>query len=295
LLLRSPRPGSRSERPDVVHTNTLKAALYGGIAARLAGVPVVWHVRDRIAVDYLPPATVRLVQAASRVLPNAVVANSQATMATLPGLRCPTLVARDAALLPVEPEPTPRSEWLTVGMAGRLTHWKGQDYFLRAFALAFAGTTVRAAVIGSALFGEDDYAAGLERLAAELGIAEQVEFRGFRTDMGAEYSRLDMLVHYSLIPEPYGQVVVEGMSAGLCVLAAAEGGPAELITDGVNGVLVPPHNVEALSETMLRWARDTGGRQQLAAAARRDVMRLEPVAAGRPIVNLYRTLAKNRG
>src|SRR4051812_45847527 len=47
--------------PDLVHTNTLKAALYGGLAARLAGIPVVWHIRDRIADDYLPRSAVRLV------------------------------------------------------------------------------------------------------------------------------------------------------------------------------------------------------------------------------------------
>ena len=44
----------RSLRPDVVHTNSLKAGVYGSLAARAAGVPVVWHVRDRIAEDYLP-------------------------------------------------------------------------------------------------------------------------------------------------------------------------------------------------------------------------------------------------
>ena len=43
--------------PDIVHTNTLKAAVYGGVAGRAAGVTVVWHIRDRIADDYLPAST----------------------------------------------------------------------------------------------------------------------------------------------------------------------------------------------------------------------------------------------
>ncbi|MCW2495336.1 MAG: glycosyltransferase [Jatrophihabitans sp.] len=285
----------RAERPDLVHTNTLKAALYGGAAARLARVPVVWHIRDRIADDYLPPTTVRLIRLAARVLPAAIITNSEATMSTLPSVRCPTLVVRDAALPPVAPEPTPRSSHLTIGMAGRLTEWKGQDYFLRAFALAFHGTTVNASIIGSALFGEDHYAAGLVRLAAELDITDQVEFRGFRADMWSEYSRLDMLVHFSLTPEPYGQVVVEGMSAGLCVLAAAEGGPAELIEDEVTGVLVPPRNVEALSTAMLRWARDAAGRARIAEAARGVTAALDPELTTAPIVELYRTVARAHG
>ena len=54
--------------PDLVHTNSLKAGVYGSIAARLAGVPVVWHVRDRVAEDYIPAAAVRLVRALVRRL-----------------------------------------------------------------------------------------------------------------------------------------------------------------------------------------------------------------------------------
>ncbi|OWY61204.1 hypothetical protein B7486_65020, partial [cyanobacterium TDX16] len=59
----------RTLHPDVVHTNSLKAALYGGVAGRLAGIPVVWHVRDRIAPDYLPRPAVLLVRVLAAVLP----------------------------------------------------------------------------------------------------------------------------------------------------------------------------------------------------------------------------------
>ena len=71
-------------RPDIVHTNTLKSALYGGLAARLARVPCVWHIRDRIAPDYLPPSAIRLVRLRVRLLPDAVIVNSRTTLDTLP-------------------------------------------------------------------------------------------------------------------------------------------------------------------------------------------------------------------
>ena len=67
----------RELQPDIVHTNSLKAALYGGVAGRLAGIPVIWHVRDRIAPDYLPAAAVRMVRLGVAPPPEAVIANSQ--------------------------------------------------------------------------------------------------------------------------------------------------------------------------------------------------------------------------
>lgn len=280
----------RELAPDVVHTNTLKAALYGGVAGRLARVPVVWHIRDRISPDYLPASTVRLVHLAARVLPTAVVANSATTLATLPG-RAGTVVPHIVGDMAATAA-SPASSRLTIGVAGRLSPWKGQDLFLRAFADAFADSDARAVLIGAAMFGEDEYARWLRVLAATLGIAKRTEFRGFRADMASEYARLDLLVHCSTVPEPYGQVVVEGMSAGLCVLAADEGGPRELIEDGVDGVLVPPRSVVALADAMRRWADDAAGRRRLGRAARASSARLAGAGAGEQLLALYGRLAR---
>ena len=73
----------REERVALVHTNSLKSDVIGGIAARLAGVPVIWHVRDRIAEDYLPRRVAALFRLGCRVVPNHIIANSDATRRTL--------------------------------------------------------------------------------------------------------------------------------------------------------------------------------------------------------------------
>ena len=112
----------------------------------------------------------------------------------------------------------------TVGMVGWLSPWKGQDVFLRAFALAFPNGAARARAIGSAMFGEDAYATSLTELCDELGLTGRVDFRGFQADIPAELAELDVLVHATVIPEPFGQVVVEGMAAGLPVIASHAGG-----------------------------------------------------------------------
>jgi glycosyltransferase involved in cell wall biosynthesis len=281
----------RARRADLVHTNSLKAALYGGAAGRLAHVPVVWHIRDRIADDYLPRSAVMLVRAASRVLPTAVIANSRASLATVPRVERRRVVHNpivpdtvDVRLGPAAPLHTDT----VVGVLGRLAPWKGQDVFLDAFARAFRGTDVRGHVIGSAMFGEDAYAQLLEKRVQQLGIAHQVEFRGFREAIHTELAQLDILVHCSVIPEPFGQVVLEGMAAGLPVIATNAGGPAELITNGSDGVLIPPGDAQALAEAMLRLQGDAELRAALGSAAARRSDEFTPERSAEMVLAIYR-------
>jgi len=216
----------RQLHADLVHTNSLKAGVYGALAARAAGVPVVWHVRDRIADDYLPRPAVRLVRTLVRQLAAGVIANSDATLETLSTPRNERLhcVIPDSVELSEHPR-APERQAATFGMLGRIAPWKGQDLFLRAFAAAFPGGEERAVLVGTPMFGEDAYERELRELVASLDLAERVEFRGFREDIWRELASFDVLVHASLIPEPFGQVVLEGMAAGLAVIAPDEGAP----------------------------------------------------------------------
>src|SRR5438477_320929 len=77
-----------------------------GFVDHVARVPVLWHVRDRIASDYLPPTAVFLVRVASRILPEATVANSQATLDTLPGIRSASVLYNPVVPDAVEPRAT---------------------------------------------------------------------------------------------------------------------------------------------------------------------------------------------
>ncbi|WP_299033043.1 glycosyltransferase family 4 protein [uncultured Pseudokineococcus sp.] len=280
----------RELQADVVHTNTLKAHLYGGLAARWARTPQVWHARDRIAADYLPRPAVAVVRAAVRLLPAAVVANSSSTLATLGSTgRRPVIVLPSA--VPADPAPAGRSrgdgDELVIGCVGRLTPWKGQDVLLRAVAAAFPDGGARVRVVGSALFGEDDYAAELERLVRELGLEGRVDMTGFVDDVPAQLAEMDVLVHCSRTPEPFGQVVVQGMAAGLPVVAADAGGPAEVVEAEVTGLLTPPGDEDALSRALLRLAAEPDLRRRLGEAGRRAAVAYEPHRLAPRLESLY--------
>jgi glycosyltransferase involved in cell wall biosynthesis len=275
---------------DIVHTNSLKSAVYGGLAGRLARIPVVWHVRDRISPDYLPRPAVQLVRVLAHILPSAVVANSRETLATLARGTHGRIVYN--AVVPDAVHPVVRlhdsaTASPVVGMIGRLSPWKGQRVFLDAFAGAFRGTDVRARIIGSAMFGENRYAASLAEHAEELGIAGQVEFRGFREDVWGELRALDLLVHCSVLPEPFGQVVLEGLAAGVPVIASAAGGPSELITNGVDGILTQPGDAEQLADAMQRLLADASLCKRLAAAGRARSRDFTPKRTAEGLLDIY--------
>lgn len=280
----------RQLRPDVVHCNTLKANLYGPPAARLAGVPVVWHARDRVDPEYLPRPVVALVRAAARVLPSVVIANSRSTLASLhlPPSR-KSYVVPSPVPLPAPPEPRDADPLVLVAV-GRLAAWKGQHVALRAFAQAFPTGQERLQVVGDALFGESAYAEDLRRLASTSGVAERVDFLGHIDDVQRVLRDADVLVHSSIIPEPFGNVVVEGMAAGLAVVASDAGGPREIVTPGHDGLLTPLGDVEALAAALRRLADDPALRQRLADNARGSVSRYSPKAVAQDVSAIYLSL-----
>ena len=174
-------------KPDVVSTISLKAGIYGTSAARLAGLPVVFHLHDQIAAKSVARPAVLPTRLVIGTLPSAVIAPSQSPLDIVgwfrPGLRTGVIPAP----IPMPSQPASvRPTVERIGMVGRIAPWKGQDVFLRAFAQAFPDSTVRAVLIGNAMFGEEDFENELHGLVSELGIADRVDFLGFRRDVQGE-------------------------------------------------------------------------------------------------------------
>src|SRR5579871_2301713 len=205
----------------LVHTNSLKSDVIGGLAARLAAKPLVWHVRDRIDSDYLPRPVVYVFRRLCRWLPNRVIANSLATLRTLRpvpdesgGDVSPT---EDSGRMRVVHDGMPGTSRLPeitmeacrrVGLVGRISPWKGQHVFLRAAAQVHAAfPEVRFQIIGSAMFGEQAYEQEVRDLTRSLGLDSVVELTGFREDVARMIGGLEILVHASTTGEPFGQVI----------------------------------------------------------------------------------------
>lgn len=260
----------REERPHLVAANSLKAAVVVAAAVPLAftRTPWIWHLHDRIASDYLPRPVVVGLRLLARVGPRMVIANSRATAGTLG--RMPN--SRVAVAYPGLPAsafgaPRPRADTVSVGIVGRVSATKGQREFLDA-AEASGGRhpSVRFRIIGSALFEDANVEVDLRARSERSPIADRIEWTGWTDDVPGALRQLDLLVHASPVPEPFGQVIVEGMAAGVPVIATAAGGVPEIldaasgkqfIAPGVwrtpAGLLVTPADSGALARA-LDWA-----------------------------------------
>jgi glycosyltransferase involved in cell wall biosynthesis len=267
-----------------VHTNSLKAVFYGGLAARCAGIPLVAHAHDRLAEDYMPSTAIALARLAYSRLAAAVISPSQAVADTL---------GSDAIVIPwgapISPNPIVPAHAFTVGIVGRIAHWKGQDVFLEAFERAFPRGEEQAVIVGEPLFGASDeaFANRLRTSVEGSTIRERVTLTGFVDDIHRELAGFDALVHASTVPEPFGQVVLEGMAAGLPVLATREGGPGELIEHGVNGLLYPAGDVVALAKLLTDLRNDAELRRRLGNAARTSAMERTPELVAERTLRVY--------
>src|SRR5262249_42889387 len=165
-----------------------------------------------------------------------------------------------------------------VGLVGAFARWKGQDLFLEA-AARIAETNperpLRFYIVGGPIYctpGSQFSEAELRAKAAELHIADRVGFTGFQSRTAEVYRALDIVIHASTLPEPFGRTIVEAMACGRPVIVARAGGAAELFTEGHDAVGVPPNNAEALTAAIAALAADPARRQQVAAQARQTAV-----------------------
>ena len=275
-LIRQLRRVIRAERARIVYCNSLKSDLIGGVAARLTGVPAIWHVRDRIANDYLPAPVVHAFRLAARIIPTHVIAVSGATLETLPKTR--GIAIHNGTVFENFDDLKAKSPFADdtpiFGIVGRLTPWKGQHIFLRAAALIHQTMPdARFQIVGSALFGEENYERELRELCAQLDLDEAVEWLGFRRDIPQVIAQMDALVHASTTGEPFGQVLIEGMAAARPVIATNGGGVPEIVLDNVTGILVSMGEVEPLAAAMLELWRDPQRAQKMGEMGRERVQR----------------------
>ena len=286
-----------ARRHDVVFAHTQKALVLAALGKPLHRRPLIWYQHDILSGEHFGRMQLTIVKWLVRLAVDQVIANSRASAHSLVALTgCkpesirvvhngidsaaflpPRAAEADAAAAPSEADGTdvralrerlglPANAWIA-GLFGRLAPWKGQHVALDALARL---PDTHLVLVGTPLFGEQDYERQLREQAEALGIAGRVHFVGFQHDIPSWMRAMDVILHTSTSAEPFGRVVVEGMAAGRAVIAAAAGGVPEIVSHRRNGWLVTPGDVAGLVQAIETLRDDPALRQRLALAARED-------------------------
>jgi glycosyltransferase involved in cell wall biosynthesis len=290
-------------RPDFIHSNGLKMHLLGALA-KPDSTRLIWHFHEYLGKRLAMQVLLRGVRARCSL----VIANSRSVAAdarkSLPN--CPPVTAIHNAvdidifaphgpaldlaelsgLLP------PQAGALRVGLVATFAHWKGHEVFLKAAASVLG--VHRFYIVGGPIYAPRGSQCSLDDLRARakaLGLADRVGFTGFVEDVPGAMRGLDVVVHASTEPEPFGLVIVQAMASGRPVIVTAVGGACELITPEENALAVPAGDSGELARAIERLAVEPTLRDRLAKAGRAHAERhfSRAVMATRA-VSLYRDM-----
>jgi glycosyltransferase involved in cell wall biosynthesis len=252
----------QAEHVDVIHTHEYKSDLFGLVAARRCGIPIVatahgW-TRNSIRALVYERLEAHLLRRLDRVLVGSQFMAEDLIRVGVPSdriVRVPNSVdAEQFSLGGVSPQQAKArlgvpEEAVLIGTVGRLSKEKGHTFLLKAF------TKIRAQVRGAKLLilGTGKEARALRRLSRKLGLDDAILWVSScpHHRMPLLLRALDLFVLPSL-RENQPLVLLEAMAAKIPVVATEVGGVKEIMDNGIEGLLVPPGNSETLAEAMLR-------------------------------------------
>ncbi len=273
---------------DVIYANTPKALVVAALAGSMCRKPVVYHLHDILSSEHFSRSNIWLLVSLANRCVTHVICNSQATLAAfrLVGGRVPATVAYngfDPQLFHCDaPRRASRRHALReelkcpadariLGAFGRLAPWKGQHILLDALHLL---PEVHLVLVGDALFGEEAYKQELLAKASDPSLQNRVHFLGFRSNVAELMQSVDVVVHSSTAPEPFGRVIVESMLSRTPVVASRAGGVIEIVNHGLTGWLAEPGSVSSLTECVVNCFEDKSRTQSIVDTAYRRAVEL---------------------
>jgi glycosyltransferase involved in cell wall biosynthesis len=283
----------RRRRIDLVHANSTTAHLHAAFAARLSGVPVLWHVRDLVPLGSLGRVLFRLADAVAcvsdavrlSVAPCAddldklwTVANG-IDLAAFRAAARPGSVRRELHI----PDSVP-----VLSHVAQITPWKGHEFLLAALPRVLAAfPALRVLLVGRPMSSEDArFLRTLRRRVEDAGLAHAVTFLGWRDDVPSVIADSDLVVLPSRA-EPFGRAALEALALGKPVVATRSGGLPELVRHRQTGLLVDYGDTRALADALLFLLSSPDVRRPLGLAAAGDAERFDVSRTVNQLQNLY--------
>ena len=252
-----------------------KGHLYTGVAAQLSKIPEVWYQLEN------PQELTFLKRLANRLPTKAVITLSksgQVAQSQLTPNYPVKLVYPGAGLDRFKPERLESVETTRqklglptdvpiIGIIGRLQRWKGMHVLVEAMPKVLEKySNVQCLIVGGEHHFEPEYQDYVKQRINELNVNDNISMIGIQKNIPEWMQSMDIIIHAS-DHEPFGIVVVEAMSMGKPIVASASGGPTEIITPGVDGLLSPYGDADKLASSIIQYLDDRDYAKKLGLAA----------------------------
>lgn len=272
----------RKLSPDVIHTNGFKMHVLGALA-RTPRTPVIWHIHDYVrSRPVMARLLKRLATRCAIAITNSKSVAEDVRASCGERLRVRTLYngidlntfSPDGPELDLDalsglPPAAPGT--IRVGLLATLARWKGHATFLRAMALVPESLPVRGYITTGQLYqtdGSQSSQTEIEKLIKTLCLSRRIGLTGFVDRPASAMRALDVVVHASTEPEPFGLVIAEGMACGKAVITSHAGGATELVEEKINALTHQPGDAEELARAIVELTTDAPLRARLGAAGR---------------------------
>ena len=299
------RRAIREAKPDLVHSNGVKMHLLSSYASN-PDVPIIWHVHDYVSSRPVTGPLLRFhaARCATAVANSRSVAEDLRSIGTrnfkvesvYNGIDTDAFAPQGSSidLHSLAGLPPAASGVLRVGLLGTFARWKGHEIFLRALSMLSPELPIRGYIAGGPIYqtsGSQHTITELKTLARDLGLDGRVGFTGFVEDPAAAIRSLDVVVHASTQPEPFGLVIVEAMACGKPVIVSNCGGASEIVQNRVNALTHEPGDAAGIASLIRELVENPGLRLRLGQAARRTAeTRFSRSRFGRDFVQIYTRL-----
>lgn len=295
----------RTERPQLIHSTGFKMHVLSAWA-RPRGIPLIWHIHDYVQSR---PLMSRLLRWHAGRCTSAIV-NSRSVAADLRsalGSRVPVDCIYNAIDLArfspvgarldldaVSHLPAPHEPTVRVGLIATFAWWKGHRVFLKALSLLPLELRVWGYIIGGPVYraaGSQESMEALREEAINLGLEGRVGFTGHVDDSASAIRALDIVIHASTLPEPFGMVIAEAMGCAKPLVVSNAGGARELFDEEVEALSHQPGDAQVLAQQITRLVKDRALGARFGQAGRAKAERsFDRKRLGREVLRVYRGL-----
>lgn len=267
------------ERVDLIHINNGTDNFEANLASLLFSRKRVVHVHgigrlsivERLFLRFVPKVIVISEFVRLEMIKSGVPAHK---MVVIPNPVLPEVIANDARAR-VRKTLGIGDDVKLFAIFGRIVVWKGQKEFLQAAQLVLHEVNdSKALIVGDISDGEEGYLHELHQFLLQTGLQDRVIFTGYARNVAELYSAVDVVVHASIEPEPFGLVITEAMAYGVPVVASSLGAPREIIDDTHDGYLVHPKDTRKLASLISTLLQNDGLRQEMGARAKKKVLEI---------------------